>query len=166
MSETRQRSVFAEQYAHSTEFVVLFKEGIELAEETAAYLDGPGRQEAKKLTQRGVLFYATESSRLTSQLTNAVEWLLLVSGMRDGKISLSEFRSQKKEISLKILAGGATNPLLPEEMRTLIARSSVLMRRVMHLDNSFYEVVETRSQEPVQRGARALQQLLRQAFEE
>ena len=44
----------------------LFREGMDLVEETAAYLDGVGRTEAKALDRSVSLTYATESMRLTT----------------------------------------------------------------------------------------------------
>ena len=41
---------FGERLACSQAFADLFRDGMALVEETAAYLDGPGRGESKKLT--------------------------------------------------------------------------------------------------------------------
>ena len=40
---------FGERLASSQAFAELFREGMALVEETATYLDGPGRQQSKKL---------------------------------------------------------------------------------------------------------------------
>ena len=40
---------FGERLASSQAFADLFRDGMALVEETATYLDGPGRQESKKL---------------------------------------------------------------------------------------------------------------------
>ena len=40
---------FGEKLASSQAFSALFRDGMSLVEETAAYLDGPGRQESKRL---------------------------------------------------------------------------------------------------------------------
>ena len=46
---------FREKLAGSQAFSQLFRDGMGLVEETAAYLDGPGRKESKALTaQAGV----------------------------------------------------------------------------------------------------------------
>ena len=58
---------FGEKLAGSQAFANLFRDGMALVEETAAYLDGPGRQESKKLERSAALAYATESMRLTTQ---------------------------------------------------------------------------------------------------
>ena len=40
---------FSERLASSQAFATLFRDGMALVEETASYLDGPGRTESKKL---------------------------------------------------------------------------------------------------------------------
>ena len=57
---------FSERLTNSA-FSNLFREGMDLVEETAAYLDGAGRAEAKALDRGASLTYATESMRLTTR---------------------------------------------------------------------------------------------------
>jgi regulator of CtrA degradation len=59
---------FREKLASSQAFSALFRDGMSLVEETAAYLDGPGRKESKALPRAAALSYATESMRLTTRL--------------------------------------------------------------------------------------------------
>ena len=40
---------FGARLAASSSFAGLFRDGMKLVEETASYLDGPGRKESKKL---------------------------------------------------------------------------------------------------------------------
>lgn len=40
---------FGQRFQASSQFDLVFKEGMQLVETTAAYLDGPGRREAKLL---------------------------------------------------------------------------------------------------------------------
>jgi regulator of CtrA degradation len=56
---------FASRLAGSESFKSLFREGMSLVEETAGYLDGDGREDAKALPRLSALAYATESMRLT-----------------------------------------------------------------------------------------------------
>ncbi|WP_163592809.1 DUF1465 family protein, partial [Klebsiella pneumoniae] len=60
--------LFSEKLAGSAIFSTLFREGMNLVEETAAYLDGAGRTDAKALDRTASLTYATESMRLTTRL--------------------------------------------------------------------------------------------------
>ena len=55
-------------FTSSALFMRTFDEGMALVEETATYLDGPGRAESKKLERSAALAYATESMRLTTRL--------------------------------------------------------------------------------------------------
>ena len=68
---------FGEKLASSQAFSGLFREGMTLVEQTAAYLDGPGRNESKLLDRGAALAYATESMRLTTRLMQLASWLLL-----------------------------------------------------------------------------------------
>ena len=67
---------FGERLANSQAFADLFRDGMALVEETATYLDGPGRAESKTLPRAGALAYATESMRLTTRLMQLASWLL------------------------------------------------------------------------------------------
>ena len=53
-------------FAASELFERTFQEGMDLVEETAAYLDGSGRQESKLLSRNAALSYASQSMRLTT----------------------------------------------------------------------------------------------------
>ncbi|MGO8740016.1 DUF1465 family protein, partial [Rhodoblastus sp.] len=68
---------FAERLAASEAFKAMFREGMGLVEEAAAYLDGPGREEARTLPRNDSLAYAAESMRLTTRLMQIASWLLL-----------------------------------------------------------------------------------------
>ena len=67
---------FGERLASSQAFTDLFRDGMALVEETATYLDGPGRKESKRLERSAALAYATESMRLTTRLMQLASWLL------------------------------------------------------------------------------------------
>ena len=68
---------FGAKLAASPAFSGLFRDGMTLVEETAAYLDGAGRVESKRLRRQAALTYATESMRLTTRLMQLASWLLL-----------------------------------------------------------------------------------------
>src|SRR6516165_4968496 len=79
---------FGERLAASQNFSQLFRDGMKLVEETAAYLDGPGRHESKQLDRSTALAYATESMRLTTRLMQLASWLLLHRAVNEGEMSL------------------------------------------------------------------------------
>ena len=78
MSELGVNTVsFAGRVAASSQFKSTYAEGMGLVEETAAYLDGPGRAAAKVLPRQASVLYAAESMRLTTRLMQMASWLLL-----------------------------------------------------------------------------------------
>ena len=131
---------FGEKLAGSTAFANLFREGMALVEETAAYLDGPGRQESKKLSRGAALVYATESMRLTTRLMQLASWLLLHRAVKEGEMTLAQANKEKSKV--KLTAGEISDPetlkLLPERLRELIDRSRKLNDRVRRLDANMY----------------------------
>ncbi|HMT13742.1 MAG TPA: DUF1465 family protein, partial [Aestuariivirga sp.] len=68
---------FFTRFTASEQFDKVFKEGMGLVEETANYLDGPGRADARMLDRHGAVAYATESMRLPTRLMQLASWLLL-----------------------------------------------------------------------------------------
>ena len=105
-------------------FATLFRDGMALVEETATYLDGPGRQESKDLERAAALAYATESMRLTTRLMQLASWLLLHRAVKEGEMSLAQANKEKTKV--KLSPTDTTDPnnieLLPAVLRELIER--------------------------------------------
>ncbi|HEY6383638.1 MAG TPA: DUF1465 family protein, partial [Pseudolabrys sp.] len=99
LSETQPVS-FGERLASSQVFTDLFRDGMALVEETATYLDGPGRQQSKKLERAAALAYATESMRLTTRLMQLASWLLLHRAVKEGEMSLAQASKEKTKVKL------------------------------------------------------------------
>ena len=93
-----------------------------LVEETAAYLDGPGRQESKKLARNGALAYATESMRLTTRLMQLASWLLLHRAVKEGEMSLAQANKEKSQGQARRLCEPRTHQ---DQARTICARSTL-----------------------------------------
>src|SRR4030081_2516914 len=131
---------FGERLAGSQAFADLFRDGMALVEETAAYLDGPGRQESKKLERSGALAYATESMRLTTRLMQLASWLLLHRAVKEGEMSLAQANKEKTKVKLSLdnRADADTLRLLPERLIELIGRSLTLLARVRRLDATIH----------------------------
>ena len=131
---------FGERLASSQVFSDLFRDGMALVEETAAYLDGPGRTDSKKLERAAALAYATESMRLTTRLMQLASWLLLHRAVKEGEMSLAQANKEKAKV--KLAAGEPGDPdtikLLPERLRALIDRSKKLNDQVRRLDANIY----------------------------
>ena len=132
--------VFGERLASSQIFSTLFREGMALVEETAAYLDGAGRQEAKRLERNAALVYATESMRLTTRLMQLASWLLLHRAVNEGEMSLAQANKEKKKVKLALSepVEERTLKLLPERLTDLIARSRKLQEKVLRIDSTIH----------------------------
>jgi regulator of CtrA degradation len=129
-------------FARSEMFDRTFKEGMALVEETAAYLDGPGRAASKRLSRGAALAYAGESMRLTTRLMQVASWLLVQRAVRDGEIQMSEAASEK----YRLISRDSQQPQsfagaddLPEALKTLIIRGGAIYERVRRLDETMYE---------------------------
>jgi regulator of CtrA degradation len=129
---------FGARLAGSQAFADLFRDGMALVEETAAYLDGPGRQESKKLSRNSALAYATESMRLTTRLMQLASWLLLHRAVKEGEVSLAQANKEKAKVKLSGVehADEQNITLLPERLRALIQRSKTLQSAVRRLDTT------------------------------
>ena len=128
--------LFSEWLTNSAAFGALFREGMDLVEETAAYLDGDGRSEAKALERSVSLTYATESMRLTTRLMQLASWLLLHRAVKEGEMTLSQANREKTKVKLSAAEPGPDDMItrLPAQLQDLIARSMSLQSRVRRLD--------------------------------
>jgi regulator of CtrA degradation len=128
---------FADSFVTSDAFRALFREGMGLVESTAAYLDGPGREQSKGLPRMVALTYASESMRLTTRLMQVASWLLLQRAVAEGELTAAQAQVQKEKVRLANQASTLTEEAaetLPQELRDLIAHSMRLQDRIIHLD--------------------------------
>ena len=127
---------FSERLTNSAAFSTLFREGMDLVEETAAYLDGAGRVEAKALERAISLTYATESMRLTTRLMQLASWLLLHRAVKEGEMTLTQANREKTKVKLSAAEPGPDDMIakLPQQLQDLISRSMSLQARVRRLD--------------------------------
>ena len=156
---------FGARLASSQSFSALFRDGMKLVEETASYLDGPGRQESKKLDRGAALSYATESMRLTTRLMQLASWLLLHRAVNEGEMSLAQANKEKTKV--KLSAGEPIDPEaikpLPEALQALIERAQKLHDAVRRLDATIHAPVPERA--PAANPLDSQIGLLRAAFE-
>ncbi|BAQ45296.1 MULTISPECIES: DUF1465 family protein [Methylobacterium] len=129
---------FGETFVASEGFKLLFREGMTLVEETAAYLDGPGRDESRLLARHAALTYASESMRLTTRLMQIASWLLVQRAVSEGELSLSEAAEEKTRVRLTTAETNEAAPVLvaelPLSLQALIGQSKRLHARILHLD--------------------------------
>ncbi len=111
-------------FSGSALFKRTFDEGMALVEETARYLDGPGRAEARALSRKAAILYAGESMRLTTRMMQAASWLLVQRAVYDGDMEpdlacSSRYRLGSKEICLGAPTGHGEE-LLPAPLLDLL----------------------------------------------
>lgn len=135
-------AAFGPRFAESDTFKMLFKQGMALVEETAAYLDGDGRSESKRLPRIGGLTYATESMRLTSRLMQLASWLLLQRAVNEGEMMIAQARQERSKVRLRGFDSAMSGPGwgdLPARLQSLIERSMRLQERIRLIDEAIYQ---------------------------
>ncbi|MDO8420568.1 MAG: DUF1465 family protein [Parvibaculum sp.] len=126
------------EFMSSGVFQRTYREGMQLVEETSAYLDGPGREAARNLSRDASLAYAGESMRLTTRLMQVAAWLLVRKAVHEGEIAPEEARSEKYRLASKEIARSARlagAAALPARLLELIEHSERLYARVERLDS-------------------------------
>src|SRR5260370_25381281 len=131
---------FSERLTSSAAFGSLCREGMDVVEEAAAYLDGAGRTEAKAADRSVSLTYATESMRLTTRLMQLASWLLLHRAVKEGEMTLTQANREKTKVKLSAADPGPDDMIekLPQQLQDLIARSMTLQTKVRRLDTTIH----------------------------
>jgi regulator of CtrA degradation len=118
-------------------FDALYREGMGLIEEVAAYLDSDGRTESRGLPREASFCYATESMRLTTRLMQLASWLLLQRAVNEGELTAESGRSEKEKVRFSATPtqrGGPGFEELPPRLRDFIAKGDRLFERVQQFD--------------------------------
>jgi regulator of CtrA degradation len=140
-SEASKTVSFAQRLATSEAFKTLFREGMNLVEESAAYLDGPGRGDAQRLAKPVALAYASESMRLTTRLMQLASWLLLQRAVNEGEMTQMQAATEKHKVRLTrqdLAMSGELFEQLPSRLQELSLQSLRLQSRIMCLDEMIY----------------------------
>jgi regulator of CtrA degradation len=140
----------ADRYFKSDAFKKLFASGMKLVEDTAAYLDGPGRAESKRLDHVVAIAYATESLRLTTRLMQMASWLIAVRAMSEGEMTVE---AVKKSCCITGEKSKEAPETLPTVLRSLIARSNALMDEIVRLNDRHVLKIQTGAQNPPEKSA-------------
>jgi regulator of CtrA degradation len=115
----------------------LYRDGMTLIEDVAAYLDGEGRTESRGLARETSFVYATESMRLTTRLMQLASWLLLQRAVNEGELSVENARTEKEKVKFSATPserGGPGYTGLPERLRDYIGKGDRLFDRVVQFD--------------------------------
>ncbi len=163
----RQPVSFVEKLAGSEAFGVMFREGMTLVEEAAAYLDGAGREEAKALPRTEALAYAAESMRLTTRLMQIASWLLLQRAVNQGEMTRTQAASDRNRVKLsqqELASDPDVFQRLPEKLRDLSIHSVRMQARIIHLDMLIYAPLIRAQPTPVASPIEEQLKMLRDAF--
>ena len=129
---------FADRLATSGTFETLFRNGMALVEETAAYLDGPGREESRVLPRGAALSYASESMRLTTRLMQIASWLLLQRAVNEGEMTQLDAATDKRRSrsawQAPLTTTSERSVELPTMLLALMDKSLDLQDRVRRFD--------------------------------
>lgn len=125
-------------FARSELFERTFAEGMALVEETAAYLDGEGRRESKRLGRNTAIAYAGESMRLTTRLMQVASWLLVQRAVREGDMPPGDACQDKYRVVGAVPEVDPNPAALPEPLVDLMLRAERLYDRIVYLDRKMY----------------------------
>jgi regulator of CtrA degradation len=125
-------------FARSELFERTFQEGMDLVEETAAYLDGDGRRESKLLSRSAALAYAAESMKLTTRLMQVASWLLVQRAVREGDMAPEAACEPRYRLNERKIEGESSHPEMPIALVEYLVRAEKLHDRVLYLDRRMY----------------------------
>ncbi len=126
------------EFAGSEVFDRLFREGMGLVEVAAAYLDGPGREESRKLDRELALVYAAESMEVTTRLMQSASWLVVQRAVRESDMTVEEAGDEKYRIAPIEDVHPLDRNVLPARLCDLIDQSRALYERVWRLDEALF----------------------------
>ena len=129
---------FARRFVRSEGFMLLFREGMGLVEQTAAYLDGDGRKEAAALPREIALTYATESMRLTTRLMQIASWLLVQRAVREGDMTPEAAGEPRYRLNERKIEREPSHSELPIALVEYLVRADKLFERTVYLDRRMY----------------------------
>ena len=136
-TDNRQAVAIGPRIVASGGFDMLYREGMALIEEVAAYLDGEGRDESRALPREASFLYATESMRLTTRLMQLASWLLLQRAVNEGELTAENARTEKEKVRFSATPserGGPGYSEMPQRLRDYIAQGDRLFERVQRFD--------------------------------
>nr|WP_280990779.1 DUF1465 family protein [Brevundimonas subvibrioides] len=137
-SAVRSRSGEVRDFARSELFERTFQEGMDLVEETAAYLDGDGRRESKLLSRSAALAYAGESMKLTTRLMQIASWLLVQRAVREDDMTPEAACDARYRLNERKVETDPTHPEIPIALVEYLVRAEKLHDRVLYLDRRMY----------------------------
>ena len=141
MTQPNNTVSLARHVAQSPSFEAIYREGMDLVEDAAAYLDGAGRSASRSMVAEVATLYASESMRLTTRLMQLASWLLLQRAANSGEMTEEQVLEEKAKVRLEGFGaqmGAIGWEKLPADFRSLVEHSLVLQKRVAYLDREVY----------------------------
>jgi len=108
-----------------------------LIERAIRYLENDGRADRSRLTSRGMMIFAAESMRFSTQLMQAMAWLMVQKAVRQGEITTTEAASPKHRLGAHRVCESdeiVGAEFLPDDLRHLMTESRRLYHRISRLD--------------------------------
>jgi regulator of CtrA degradation len=136
-NDQRQPVALGPRIIASGGFDLLYRDGMGLIEAVAAYLDGEGRIESRRLPREASFLYATESMRLTTRLMQLASWLLLQRAVNEGELTPENARAEKEKVRFSATPaerGGPGYTDLPRRLRDYIGEGDRLFVRLQQFD--------------------------------
>ena len=134
----RSRAAEIHDFARSELFERTFREGMELVEDTASYLDGDGRRESRLLSRAAALAYAAESMKLTTRLMQVASWLLVQRAVREGDMDPGAACDARYRLTARTIETEPSHAELPIALIEYLVRSEKLFDRTLYLDRRMY----------------------------
>ena len=131
-----------------------------LIEETASYLDGPGRSMADELPREAKLTYTSWSMELTTRLMQAASWLVMQKAVKDGDMRREEAFAKRYRLtrdSSALNAKAQEGNGLPGRFLELVAHAEALFERIVRLDEALYSGKKRQHQNSVSHQFEVLQ---------
>jgi regulator of CtrA degradation len=135
---TPDRARVVRDFSRSELFDRTFREGMDLVEETAAYLDGEGRRDSKMLSRSAALAYAAESMKLTTRLMQIASWLLVQRAVREDDMSPETACEPRYRLNERRIDAEPSHAELPIALIEYLVRSEKLFDRTLYLDRRMY----------------------------
>lgn len=158
----------AEKRIFSERFKPLYSDGMKLVEEAAAYLDGDGRGEAKRLSRIAATLYAAESMRLTTRLMQIASWLLLQRAANSGEMTRAQVAEEKAKVQLETPSASRSTQSweeLPAKFIDIVDRSLQMQAMVRRFDEELYpKAGDEQATLPKRNGVNDQMTLLKAAF--
>ena len=127
--------------SHSNSLLLrIYKDALTLLRQSREYMHEYGQMDFMSVSIENGLALASETSRITSRLTQIVAWYLAQEAYLKGEINLSEARSEDYKVEMLdslLDEQGELNPITPETLKYLLKSSRNLYMRVARLDEFF-----------------------------